>query len=230
MAYFIDLNERVFSRLTVLRRGEDRRDPRGKVSIYWVCACSCSPTEEFEVVGASLRNGTTGSCGCLQLERVRAKVTTHGHTGGAYRTGQTLAYGRWKGMRNRCNNPKNPSYKNYGGRGINVCPDWDCRGGFQQFFKYMGECPLGMTIERIDNDGNYEPGNVRWASRHDQARNYRRNIQVSIAGKTQVLKDWCHDLGVGYDTVLKRVTVKGMDPIEALRLSTGRIDSQENLF
>lgn len=92
----------------------------------------------------------------------------------------TLAYKRWKSIKQRCTNPKNPSYKNYGGRGITMCAEW--AASFERFFADVGECPgPGLSLDRIDNDGNYEPGNVRWATNSEQMRNRRPLRRVTRA-------------------------------------------------
>jgi len=94
----------------------------------------------------------------------------------------------WHGIRQRCYNPNNTSYKNYGGRGIKVCDQW--RGSFKQFYADMGDCPDGMEIDRIDNDGNYEPGNCRWVFYRDNLRNRRNNRHLIIDGRKMTVADW----------------------------------------
>ena len=126
-------------------------------------------------------------------------------------------YKAYASMRGRVCNENDPQYKDYGGRGIRICSRWTEPDGvgFQNFLDDMGPRPDGFTLDRIDNDGNYEPGNCRWATRAEQVRNRRNNIQVTLDGRTMVLKDWCAELGVGYNTVRRRVRA-GQDPIEAL--------------
>lgn len=94
----------------------------------------------------------------------------------------TPPYQRWRGMRDRCNNPNNPGYKNYGGRGIKVCKEW--QESFEAYYEYVGECPAGMSLDRIDVNGDYEPGNVRWASHAVQARNRRIFPKSEFRGVT----------------------------------------------
>jgi hypothetical protein len=106
------------------------------------------------------------------------------------------AYNSWTNMRARCQNRDDKRYRDYGARGIVVCERWDGVGGFENFLADMGEPPTNMSLERIDNQGNYEPSNCRWASRKDQQRNNRRNVLVTWLGKTQCLSAWAEELGI----------------------------------
>ena len=103
----------------------------------------------------------------------------------------TLVYRCWSSMQNRCNNPASADWPRYGGRGIKVCQEWN---DLHQFLIDMGHPPEGMTIERIDNDGNYEPGNCRWATRAEQNDNTCRNAFVTWQGRTQTIKEWAKEL------------------------------------
>jgi hypothetical protein len=127
----------------------------------WECVCECGNTTT--VMGSSLRRGLTQSCGCLNREINIANPNrrTHGHAGGANSV-RTRTYRIWANMRSRCSNPKAKQYKDYGGRGIKVAEHWK---KFDNFLADMGECPDGYQIDRYpDGDGNYEPGNARWAT------------------------------------------------------------------
>ena len=127
------------------------------------------------------------SCGCLGAE-LKLK---HGHAPGDGRT-STPTFRAWSGMRDRCNNPNASSWKRYGGRGIRACERWN---EFANFLSDMGEKPIGSSLDRIDNDGNYEPGNCRWASVAEQNRNTSRNRRLTWNGKTLCVADWEKKLG-----------------------------------
>lgn len=138
-------------------------------TLKYVCTCQCGTTKH--VLASNLASGRTKSCGCGRSKRVSDKMSRHGHsqTGGRR---PSPTYSTWGSMTNRCNNPNNHSYSRYGGRGIKVCERWLV---FENFLADMGEKPAkGMSIERLDVNGNYEPGNCTWATHKVQARNTRR--------------------------------------------------------
>jgi hypothetical protein len=169
----------------------------------WLCRCDCGTT--LTVKGPRLRSGAVVSCGCYHRERQVEVGTIHGMKG-------TPTYSTWVNMRQRCNNANNPDYVNYGGRGISVCERWQ---DFSAFLADMGVRPDGMSIERIDNHGNYVPGNCRWATKVEQSVNKRTNIPITRDGRTQTLKEWCAELGINYWTAHSRIR-RGAKPSEAI--------------
>jgi len=167
---------------------------------YAVCVCDCGNKKlvRFD----SLKKGTT-SCGCLQKE----KTKTHGRT-------KHPLYICWKHMLRRCYNKLDKSYPNYGGRGISVCKRWH---DIENFIADMGpHCSDDVTIERIDNNGDYTPGNCIWANRKVQANNRRTTHFLTYNGKTQSLKAWSEELGLNLGTLWERIKVWGWDIERAL--------------
>jgi hypothetical protein len=168
MSALKDIIGQRFGRLVVLGREPNRRDNR----TLWLARCDCGA--EKVVVGHQLRSGSTTSCGCLHSEDLaeRNRVNaTHGLR-------NSPLYNTWKNMIDRCVNPKNKRWENYGGRGIAVCDRWsDSVTDFHNdILAEIGPRPAGKSIDRKDNDGNYEPGNVRWATPKEQ-RNNRSDIK-----------------------------------------------------
>jgi len=184
-----------FGLLTVVSRAANDRFGRTQ----WNCVCDCGA----EHIAALFRmtSGHTKSCGCI-----RKGNPTHRMSG-------TPTHNSWSGMKQRCNYEKHEQYAEYGGRGIKVCDRWN--SSFEAFLEDMGVKPEGMTIERNDTNGNYEPGNCRWATMAEQNRNRRSNINVERNGVTKCIKDWCDELGLDMDRVYGRIR-RGAAPAEAL--------------
>lgn len=167
-----------------------------------ICKCDCGMITSAHPY--SLTSGNTKSCGCLKGKTPR--VDGHGMVG-------TKEYRAWGHMWSRCTNPKVKSYRNYGGRGISVCDRWI---SFRNFFDDMGKSPSAEhSIDRVDNDGDYNPGNCRWATVKEQRRNKRDNRILVIDGERRTLAEWAEKFGVLYKTAHNRLRM-GWSPREAV--------------
>jgi hypothetical protein len=192
----IDLTGKRFHQLTVIGKG--RRTPG---STYWNCRCDCGQVRQ--VASAKLRSGRAYSCGCTKKTNIAKALTTHGQSGGHTKGRRTAEYRIWGLMVNRCHNPKNPAYPDYGGRGIMVCERWRT---FENFFADMGPRPSKRhTIDRTNNSKGYEPGNVRWATMKEQANNTRGNRIIEHAGLRMTLAQWAQHTGIRGNTIARRI-------------------------
>ena len=163
---------------------------------YWECKCECGNT--CVISGDKLRRGHTKSCGCLQRKmRKEGNHKTHGMS-------NTRIYRIWANMNERCSNPNSDMYYNYGGRGITVCEDWKKPENFISWANKTGYKD-GLSIERIDVNGNYQPSNCKWITPKEQSLNQRRSHFLTAFGKTQTIKEWADETGIKYDTIERRV-------------------------
>lgn len=186
-----DLTDQIFGRLTVVKRVKN--NPHGDAQ--WLCQCRCGNSLITE--GYSLRKGRTKSCGCLRKEVTIQKHTIHGLS-------QNPEYYAWYDMINRCYNPTNIGFHNYGGRGIKVCQRWH---SLINFITDMGFKPSPeYTLERINNNRGYEPQNCCWATRKSQARNKRTNTMVSFQGQIKPLIEWAEELKMSYSAIVSRIS------------------------
>ncbi len=172
----MDLTGRRFGKLTVT--AYDCADKHW--NLLWMVRCDCGKTYSAHAI--NLRSGRATQC--RECARVKHGQTTGGHPSPLYTC--------WVNMRKRCYNPKHSDYSNYGGRGIKIAPEW--RVDFAEFSSYvesvLGPRPEGCSLDRIDNDGNYAPGNLRWATCSQQGRNRRSNVKISFNGKQIILEEF----------------------------------------
>jgi hypothetical protein len=181
-----------FGNLVVVKRAQ----PDGTAAALWECDCDCGNT--CTIVASSLASGATRSCGCLR----KAVHTKHGMS-------RTRTYSIWRGMHDRCSGPNISEY--HGKRGIKVCNRWN---SFENFLSDMGEAPLGKSLDRYpNNDGDYEPGNCRWATPMEQQNNTRYNVNITFAGKTQSLSAWSRELGISHPTLTYRLKRWPLDQV-----------------
>lgn len=193
-----------FGRLFVVAES-GRRKVGGQMKRIVECRCDCGAT--VVAISAQLRNGNTKSCGCLN----RDAVTKHGDY-------KSPVYKVWHAMIERCRNPRNEAWKDYGGRGISVCERWR---EYANFRADMGARPIGGTLERVDVNAGYSPENCRWATQRDQANNRRNNRLVTIDGVTKTAAEWARAAGLSKSCVLYRLGA-GWPAWEAVSLPSDR--------
>lgn len=188
-----DISGKRFGRLVAVsfHHRIERKDGRG-YRYFWLFRCDCGKEIVLE------RNGKAKSCGCLHKETCGNLFRKHGYRNHSL-------YKKWTSMKERCYNKKEKSYKNYGGRGIKICGEW--RNSFLSFYNWAMENGYkeNLTIDRIDNNGNYEPSNCRWVDCKTQANNRRNSINITYNGETKTLKQWCDSLKLNYQLVRQRI-------------------------
>lgn len=208
-----DLTGKRFGRLTALKL--NYRDK--KSNSYWLCKCDCG--KETTVLIGSLTSGNTQSCGCFREEQSNKALiersTTHGYSN------KERLYSIWHSMKLRCYTKSNISYKYYGKRGIEICDEW--KNDYSNFRNWalQNGYEKGLTIDRIDVDGNYEPGNCRWTSYKGQARNRKNNTIITYQGESKTISEWSEITNIKPSTISERIRL-GWNEIDAITKPTGK--------
>lgn len=202
---FKDLTGQTFGRLVAIGLNPERTS---NGSARWNCLCACG--KQVVVIGQELRKKSTTSCGCLRAENYGVYSITHGMA-------HSKEYKAWDAARYRCFNPHAHGFHNYGGRGISMCEEW--RSSFSTFYANMGPCLKRMSLERINVNGNYEPGNCKWATSTEQCRNMRHNVFITHGGETRTLIEWAGRSGI-HENIIRRRHKAGLPlfaPVRAYR-------------
>lgn len=181
-----------FGRLTVIERAEN--DKKGNTR--WLCSCSCGGKTTVGVY--HLTRGKIQSCGCIKKEMLSNRDNAHHKAG-------TRLYSIWAGIKERCFNSNHKNYDRYKGRGITMCDEW--KDDFMSFYNWAikNGYKNGLTIERINNDGNYSPANCRWATREEQANNTSRNHFIVFNGEKHTIADWAKKFDIDYKRLNNRI-------------------------
>ena len=198
MSKYTDITGQKFGRLTAI----SLHSRNANKHILWLFECDCG--EKRISLAAAIKQGRVVSCGCHRNEQSRLRVK-HGLS-------ETSTYTAWKGMKSRVKGKDDICIKHYLNKGITICERW--QNSFENFMLDMGERPTGMTLDRIDNNGNYEPGNCRWTTQKQQVANTCRTIYVDFKGQKTCLKHACQEGNVNYDAVRSRLRA-GREPQEA---------------
>lgn len=187
----LELTGKRFGRLEVLKRVNNGYNRQS----YWLCKCDCGNTKVIR--GTHLTAGKIKSCGCIVKEMGREHFSTH-------RLSKTRLYNIYRGMKERCYNPKNETYRIYGNRGITICNEWN--NDFVSFYNWAMANGYNdkLTIDRIDVNGNYEPTNCRWATPKEQSNNTRRCIYVTYNNETHTLTEWARIIGADKEVIRTR--------------------------
>lgn len=204
MGKVIDLTGQKFGRLTAVKLDRVER------CAYWLCKCDCG--KETIATSGSLRTGHKKSCGCLHDDLSRERLTqmnlTHGES-------NTRLYKIWTDIKKRCYRKTFWAYDRYGGRGISLCKEWHDYPTFRDWCLANGYAD-NLTIDRIDNDGNYEPSNCRWVDRKAQANNKCNVRRITYNGETKTIAEWAEALGINYTTLYNRIFNYNIPLAEAL--------------
>lgn len=192
MSKKIDLTGQRFGRLTVLGFAGTGRNRGGHSYSIWHCQCDCGVIKDLPT--GNLTSGNTMSCGCLKVDAIASRCTTHGKS-------KSKLYSVWGSMKDRCYRESDKAYINYGGRGIKVYDSW--RNSFDEFRKWAIESGYrdGLTIERKDVNGNYCPENCCWIPKSEQPKNRRNCHYITYHGETKTLSEWCRELRIDRECV-----------------------------
>lgn len=204
MSKLIDLTGQRFGRLVVVRKSDNVIKRKNGTRVLWECLCDCGNTTI--VCGDALKSGNTKSCGCLHDDTLREISTTHGFTSGK----KERLYDIWAQMKMRCNNQNNKAYKNYGGRGITVCDEWEhSYSSFREwaynngYDEHASRCKC--TLDRIDNNGNYCPENCRFVDYGIQMNNRRSNHTLTYNNETHTMTEWSEITGLDFRVIQSRI-------------------------
>lgn len=204
-----------FGRLTVMGEADPSFDTNGAMVRHAMFRCSCGEVRRIKV--SSVKSGVTQSCGCLARDAASSLAERTCLKHGDARAGRSaVEYRLYRAMLNRCFNPKVERYPEYGGRGITVADEWRGEGGYERFLAHIGRRPSSdHSIDRIDPDGDYRAGNVRWALKEMQANNKRNSVHVLVDGREMTVKEMAEASGVGVATLRYRLKI-GMTPQAAM--------------
>lgn len=204
---FKDLTGQKFGRLTVLSRSEPHISKGGFVMVQWNCQCECGKI--CTVKSQSLTTGKTRSCGCLARELTSKRSRTHNKR-------HTRLYNIWMNIKGRCCNKNNQKYYCYGARNITICDEW--KDNFETFYEWSMNNGYAddLSIDRINNDGNYEPSNCRWTTNIEQANNKSINHFIEYNGESHTLAEWARIKGLSYKSLSLRINTHHWDIERAL--------------
>ncbi len=181
-----------FSKWSTTGKEKEKKNGAGKIFLYLQCECECGRirfVNKYDLI-----SGKSKSCGCLTRNK------KHGAS-------ETKVYSVWEGMKKRCLNKNDKRFKDYGGRGIGICKEWL---SFENFSKDIGPRPDGYQIDRIDNDGDYNPSNCRWATRQENSSNKRNSQIIEFNGRKETLSEWSRLVGVRHSTLEWRIKKWGI--------------------
>lgn len=185
----LELAGQKHNKLTVLEKVG-----RNEIGVLWSCTCECGNV--VVVAATHIKRGRVKSCGCLKVEFGRNKAT--------HRDTKSKEYTTWCAIKKRCLNPNDSAYKNYGGRGITICDRW--RDSYEDFLSDVGRAPSKhYSIDRIDNSGNYEPGNVKWSTMLEQSLNRRNTKYLTYNGTTKTVRECSEATGIPAPTIYNRL-------------------------